>query len=307
MWKYRFKVPEKKKVRMIVYTDCKNEADDQFALAHHLLTPKFIVKGIIGAHFNIKPQQWREGNTAKASYDEIKKVLSIMGLEGQYPVFCGAERPLADEHTYQESEAARFIVEEAMRDDPSPLYIACQGSITDLASAILMKPEICRRMTAVWVGGGMYPEGGWEFNMGNDIAAVNVLFSSEMPVWQIPLNVCKQTSVSLAELQHRVAPCGEIGNYLFEQMIAYNDAHGDEVEWPGGEMWGLGDQGTIGVFFVEHDKTDDYTYIEAPRIGEDMKYVFGQNNREIRVYHTINARLIMEDFYAKLAINFGGK
>lgn len=292
---------------MIVYTDCKNEADDQFALAHHLLTPKFIVKGIIGAHFNIKPQQWGEGNTAKASCDEIKKVLSIMGLEGQYPVFCGAERPLADEQTYKESEAARFIVEEAMRDDPSPLYIACQGSITDLASAILMKPEICSRMTAVWVGGGMYPEGGWEFNMGNDIAAVNVLFASEMPVWQIPLNVCKQTSVSLAELQHRVAPCGEIGDYLFEQMIAYNDAHGDEVEWPGGEMWGLGDLGTIGVFFVEHDKTDDYTYIEAPRIGEDMKYVFGQNNREIRVYHTINARLIMEDFYAKLAINFGGK
>ena len=153
MWKYRFKVPEKKKVRMIVYTDCKNEADDQFALAHHLLTPKFIVKGIIGAHFNIKPQQWGEGNTAKASYDEIKKVLSIMGLEGQYPVFCGAERPLADEHTYQESEAARSIVEEAMRDDPSPLYIACQGSITDLASAILMKPEICRRMTAVSAAG----------------------------------------------------------------------------------------------------------------------------------------------------------
>ena len=80
MWKYRFKVPEKKKVRMIVYTDCKNEADDQFALAHHLLTPKFIVKGIIGAHFNIKPQQLGEGNTAKASYEEMKKELCIMGL-----------------------------------------------------------------------------------------------------------------------------------------------------------------------------------------------------------------------------------
>lgn len=35
------RVPEKKRVRMIVDTDCKNEADDPFALVHHLLMPMF--------------------------------------------------------------------------------------------------------------------------------------------------------------------------------------------------------------------------------------------------------------------------
>ena len=35
---YTFSVPDNKRVRMIVSTDCKNEADDQFALAHHLMT-----------------------------------------------------------------------------------------------------------------------------------------------------------------------------------------------------------------------------------------------------------------------------
>ena len=44
--KYKFEVPDAKKVRMIVHTDCKNEADDQYALVHHLLTPKFIMKGM---------------------------------------------------------------------------------------------------------------------------------------------------------------------------------------------------------------------------------------------------------------------
>ena len=39
---YTFSVPDNKRVRMIVSTDCKNEADDQFALAHHLMTPMFI-------------------------------------------------------------------------------------------------------------------------------------------------------------------------------------------------------------------------------------------------------------------------
>lgn len=32
-----FRVPETKRVRIIIDTDCKNEADDQYALVHHLL------------------------------------------------------------------------------------------------------------------------------------------------------------------------------------------------------------------------------------------------------------------------------
>ena len=51
MWNYEYVVPENKKVRMIVHTDCKNEADDQFALAHHLMTPRFDLKGIVAGHF----------------------------------------------------------------------------------------------------------------------------------------------------------------------------------------------------------------------------------------------------------------
>lgn len=39
MWNYAYTVPENKKVRVIVHTDCKNEADDQYAVAHHLMTP----------------------------------------------------------------------------------------------------------------------------------------------------------------------------------------------------------------------------------------------------------------------------
>lgn len=36
--KLRFQVPAKKQFRMIVDTDAKNKADDQFAIAHHLIT-----------------------------------------------------------------------------------------------------------------------------------------------------------------------------------------------------------------------------------------------------------------------------
>jgi purine nucleosidase len=39
-----FDIPDPKKIRLIVNTDAKNEADDQFAIVHALLTPQFIPK-----------------------------------------------------------------------------------------------------------------------------------------------------------------------------------------------------------------------------------------------------------------------
>ena len=222
MWNYEYTVPENKKVRVIVHTDCKNEADDQYAVAHHLMTPRFDVKGLVAGHFWKNPQQYGELGTAQASYDEIIKVMDLMGLKDQYPVKLGAPRGLEDEKTPIDSEGARFIIEEAMKDDKRPLYIACQGAVTDVASALLMKPEIADRMTVIWIGGGDYPKGGFEFNLMMDIHAVNVIFSSNVPVWQVPMSLYKVMAVSLAELQLKVRPCGEIGKYLFEQMVDFN-------------------------------------------------------------------------------------
>ena len=67
-FQYRFTVPEKKRVRMLISTDAKNEADDQFAIAHHLMTPKFDVRGIIPAHFETPFRS--TGTSCQASLDE---------------------------------------------------------------------------------------------------------------------------------------------------------------------------------------------------------------------------------------------
>lgn len=199
-----------------------------------------------------------------------------------------------------------MIIEEAMRDDPHPLFIACQGAITDLASAILLEPRICERMTAIWIGGGMYPEGGFEFNCKQDIAAANVVMKSNMPLWQVPIMVYKQMSVTLAELQWEVKPCGEIGRYLFEQMVAFNKKTASDPHWPHGEIWGLGDSPTIGVLLEESEKTDIFDEIEAPSIDyEDMHYSFDGTHRKIRVYKQLNPRTTLSDFYAKLKLNYG--
>lgn len=299
----RFAVPAKKQYRMIVDTDAKNEADDQFAIAHHLMTPMFDVRGVIAAHFERKRGLETPGGSMMRSYDEINLVLKLMGLTGEYPVFKGCTGPLPDEAHFVESEGARFIVQEAMRDDPMPLAVALQGAITNLASALLMEPRIADRILAVWIGGESYPQGGWEFNLSQDICAANVVFSSGVRLWQVPKNVYKLMNVSLAELQARVAPCGRIGEYLFRQMADYNDAHGEEP-WPHGETWCIGDQPTVGVF-LEDKERENYTLRKAPRVRPDCTYEERPDGREIRVYHSIDARLTLEDFFAKLKLNYG--
>jgi len=302
--KYHFRVPEQKRIRMIVHTDCKNEADDQFAVVHHLLTPKFIVKGIVAGHFDLSQHMYRSGKSASASLDEVHKLLRLMDAE-EVPALLGAQTPMPDEHTPIDSEGARFIIEEAMRDDPHPLFIACQGAVTDLASALLLEPRIASRMTAVWIGGGAYPKGGFEFNLYQDIAAANVLMKSEMPLWQVPGNVYQQMSVTLSELQLNVEPCGEIGKYLFEQLLEVNEAAADVPHWPNGESWGLGDSPTVGLFLDNPHNPDNFDEIPAPVIDyADMHYCLDTGNRKIRVYKRINPRLTLDDMFAKLKINF---
>lgn len=306
MWKaYEYQVPQKRKIRYIVHTDCKNEADDQYTLAHALMLDKTDVVGIIAGHFDMANyERFPEKKTANASFDEIIKVLELMHLEDHYPVYLGANEGIPDEHTPIVTDASQFIVEEAMKDDSRPLFIGMQGAITDLACAILMEPRICERMTCIWIGGGEYPNGCGEFNLANDINAANVVFSSTMPVWQIPRTLYKQFAVSMLELQTKVKPYGKLGSYLFQQTVDFNNWMLRFDTWPHGEIWTLGDEGCIAALLEEIERDDGYEMISAPRIDKDMHYIHNQNNRPIRVYHKLDVRLTLEDLFARLKVNF---
>ena len=67
-------IPEpSNKVRVILNTDAKNEADDQYAIVHTILTPLFDLRGIIPAHFGDR----RGPGSLRASYEEVLKLLDL--------------------------------------------------------------------------------------------------------------------------------------------------------------------------------------------------------------------------------------
>ncbi len=294
---YRFKVPTEKMVRVITDTDAYNEADDQFAIVHALLSPKFENVGFIAAHFGVN----RIKASMQASYTELERIFQTMGFPTENHLFRGAPNPLENEYTPCDSEGARLIIKEALSDDPRPLYVTFLGPLTDLASAYLMEPRIQGRLTAIWIGGGAYPNGGVEFNLGNDIHAANVVFSSQIDVWQVPKNVYEMMPVSLAELEYRVRPQGKIGRYLFDQLNEH--AQTDiprKSAFRSGESWVLGDSPAVGLILYEH--RFEYDLISAPHVGTDMNYQNIGLNRPLRVYRRVDSRLILEDMYCKLAL-----
>lgn len=293
---YRFPVPEEKVIRLITDTDAKNEGDDDFAVVQALLSPKIENVALVAAHYGAgKP------DSMEKSFRELETVVETMGFSGQIPILRGAAHPLKEKSTPVESEGARRIVEEAMKEDDRPLYAIFLGPLTDMASAYLMEPRIAGRLTVIWIGGGLYPGGGEEFNLGNDIAAANVVFSSPMEVWQVPKNVYEMMGVSMAELESRVLPCGPIGAYLCGQLWEHAMTPGPRKSaFRSGESWVLGDSPAVGLLLYE-DRFS-FEWMRAPAIGQDMNYIFDQRNRPIRVYKKIDSRLILEDLYAKLAL-----
>ncbi|MBQ8624454.1 MAG: nucleoside hydrolase [Oscillospiraceae bacterium] len=290
---YKFKVQEAKRVRVILSTDAKCEADDQYAIVHALLTPKFDVKGIVVA-------QWGGQNrypTVMEGKEEVEKIFDLMGTSG-VPLYAGHDLPLESDTEVVDNEGVDFIINEALKEDDKPLFVLCQGSITDVGAALIKCPEIAGRFTCVWIGGGAYPNGGWEFNSTNDIIAANTVMRSSLELWQVPMSSYIQMQVSYAELQAKVMPCGKIGKYLFDQLVILGETAG----WINGESWALGDSPAIGLA-MNHNCGTFYTR-KAPLFDQNANYIECDTNREIRVYDVIDKRFILEDFFAKLKINY---
>ncbi len=291
----QYEVPDYKKVRVIIDTDAACEADDPFAIAHALLCRKFEVKAILAEHFGTP-------ESTRLSYNEIITVLEAMELE--VPVFMGEEGKLSDAEGKEISKAAGFLIEEALKQDERPLFVLCLGAITNVAAAMKKCPEIIGRMTVVWIG-GQNPDCPdpeiREFNSGNDIQAANYVVASGVDLWMIPFNVYTTMHIGLAEIQRRISPCGKIGRHLFENMAAYNMS--ENAGWTAGESWSLGDSPAVGV--VLDRNCGQYIYREAPIFNEDTTYRFEAGRPKIRVYTSINARFILEDFIAKLELVYG--
>lgn len=287
-----FDIPDYKKIRIILDTDAACEADDPFAIVHALLSPKLLVQGIVAEHFN-------EEGSMQRSYEEIMTILHAMEME--VPVFKGQPGKMAEDEV--PSEAVEFIRNEALREDIHPLYVLCQGAITNVALALKLYPEIKDKMRVIWIGThGEAPRKApfREFNAGNDLEAANLVLTSGVDLWLVPSLVYGTIHIGIAEIERRIKPCGAIGEHLYQQLIDYN--MGPFAGWTQGESWSLGDSPAIALAI--NPACGKFKEIPAPVVAEDTSSEVDESRPIIRVYTEIDARYILEDMIAKLELHY---
>lgn len=289
----QFRIPEEKRVRVILDSDVKNEVDDQFAIVHALLTESLDIRGIIPTHFGTE----KSPHSQQDSQRELQLLLDKMHPKKQIRVANGAEACFLTMQGKEIPEGARLIIEEAMQTGERPLYLAFLGPLTDLAIALTAAPQIsAQNIKVIWIGGLQEREGGPEPNLKNDIKAAQIVFNSDIELWQVPRDVYSMLPVSFAELYTKVFPYGEIGKYLAENVISFNNG---SIRKPA-EYRVLGDSPAVGLLLNAH--CGKWYMGQAPVIEDDMSYSVRADKREIRVYESIDTRFILEDFFAKLKL-----
>lgn len=295
MIKDLFSIPEDKKIRVIVDTDAACEADDPYAIVHALLSPKLIVKGIVAEHF-------AEEGSMERSYEEIRTILEAMNVD--VPFFKGQKGPLASDPEI--SKAVAFIIEEALKTDDKPLYILCQGAITNVAAAIRECPEIKNNITVIWIGThGTAPNKApfREFNAGNDVEAANFVLESGINLWLVPSYVYITINIGIAEIKRRISHCGKIGEHLYTNLMDYN--HSEMAGWTKGESWSLGDSPAPAI--AMNPDCGRYEYVPAPHVEDDTSSSECPTNPIVRIYKDVDSRYILEDFIAKLELFTGAE
>lgn len=210
-------------VDAVLDTDTYNEIDDQFALAYFLSAPERIRPlAIYAAPFH-NSRSSGPADGMERSYAEIERILPLMGRT-DIPYFRGADAYLPSEKEPVPSPAAEDLVRLAREHGvENPLYVVAIGAITNVASALLMAPEIKDNIVVVWLGGqGLDFTDSKEFNMLQDIAAARVVFSSGAPLVQLPCRgVVEAFSVCGPELRYWLVDKNPLADYLARAVLEY--------------------------------------------------------------------------------------
>lgn len=285
--------PPEDRVRMVLDTDTYNEIDDQFAVVHAILSPDQLnLEAIYAAPFHNNRSSGPEDGMEK-SYDEILTLLEFLQVSSDNFVYKGSCGFLSDAETPLHSEAATDMVERAMKNQDDPLYVVAVGAITNVASAILLEPEIINKIVVVWLGGNPhYWSHTREFNLAQDIYSARVVLDSGVPFVHLPARgVVSHLLTTVAEMERYVEGQGKIGDYLAKIFKEY---HSDHFGWSK-VIWDI--SATAYLINSTWVPTD---IVHSPILTDAVTWSFDNSRHLMRVATSVNRDAIFRDLFQKL-------
>jgi purine nucleosidase len=285
--------PPKGKMRMVLDTDTYNEIDDQFAVVYALLSPTQLdVQALYAApFFNSRSDGPADG--MEKSYREILRLLDKLGVPSDGYAFRGSTGYLPDYESPHRSPAATDLVVRAMASEDEPLYVVAIGAVTNVASAIMIEPEIIKRIVVVWLGGhALHWPHAREFNLRQDPLASRLIFDCGVPLVHVPcMGVTTHLHTTVPEIERYVQGRGPIGDYLAEIFKAY---HADHYAWSK-VLW---DIATI-AYLVDPSwvPTD---IVHSPVLTDQLTWSIDRSRHLIRSANFVHRDPIYRDLFEKL-------
>jgi len=281
--------PPQGKVRVVLDTDTYNEIDDQFAITYaYLSKEKIQLESIYAAPFSHTESA---GEGMEKSYQEILRLLKILGKSPDGFAFRGSDRYLEDISRPVRSEAVFDLIQKAHAGTPDkPLYVVTVGCITNIASAILIDPTIIENIVVVWLGGN---DLNWpnqkEFNLMQDVLAARIVLDSGVPLVILPCKpVVSHFFTTIPELEHYLKGKNEISNFLLDITIEFGK---------GRDTWSKVIWDVTPLAWLINPSWIQSNLEHSPVLTDQVTYSTDHSRHFIRMATSVNRDLIFRDLF----------
>nr|WP_298998943.1 nucleoside hydrolase [uncultured Allomuricauda sp.] len=267
------------KTKVIVDADTGNEVDDIFALARIIMEPSIEMTALNAAHW--QTSLWAIPNTMENSHRLNQQLLGEM--DATVKTLRGANARMYDwGDRAQHSAAAYEIIAQA--EDTEQLNVLALGALTNVASAVYIKPEIAKKITVYWLGTTMDFNTGVlkrnDFNPLMDPFALDMLLDSDVELVIMPINVAVDMEIKYDDLEKAIGSL-DLGKYLLKRWDNHLDgSRKSRILW---------DLALVSAFI-------------KPNLAHTIKIKTSRDsgNREISFYDSLDGKAIYQDFYKTL-------
>ncbi|SOE18959.1 inosine-uridine nucleoside N-ribohydrolase [Hoeflea halophila] len=238
----------------------------------------------------------------KLSYEEILRVFDKCGVPSEGKVFRGSPGYLESFDAPIDTPAARFIIEQARKRSEGPVYILAMGAVTNIASALLMAPDIIDNIVVVWTSA--FPSyapfsNQPSLNLVQDPLASQLLFECGVPHVYLPgYHVGAQLMISKPEMEKFVKGKGAIGDYLWH-LYTHNPLHTKyQINEPDTKTWVIWDIINVAWLFDPDYVTVHMT--SSPELTDELYWKHEPGRHKMLEAYDVNRDAIFEDFYRTL-------
>ncbi|MCF8379665.1 MAG: nucleoside hydrolase [Bacteroidales bacterium] len=277
------KLIRSKTIKVLIDSDSGNEIDDLFAITRALIAPELEVVGLTSAHWEFHPEA---GDSSLEVSQYLNEKLLRLSNKSDIPHPRGSSGMLRywSDPVPNPSKAAEFMIAKA-KEMPgrTKLNIVTLGAVTNVASAILMDPEIIPKIrvysmalhydtkTRVWNKN--------EFNVRNDLDAMDVLLNTEgLEMHIMTATTSKNYVFTLEETRKSFYGKGQVWEFLLEKW---------EEKFPDHQTWIMWD-----VALIEAILNPDF--VKSEQILTPPENL----QRTVNVYTAINKEMMLADFWA---------